>query len=562
MGKHSEIENVQPKPKASAALTSAGAFDAIVVVRLIIAALLFAIALIAKLPSVVSFILLVLSAAVAGYDVVLAAINEVEDANYFAAPVLVLVVTVLAFVIGRPMEAAAMMMLYKIGLALIAYASDRTKKSAREMLQYQGENMAERTAVVMEGEDAGETKSGEAISAAAAWILRFAVALALLYAIVMPIFTSLRFTSAIHRALTIILIATPISAIAALPLSGIMGIAFSAQRGVLFNNARTMEKVGEAKTVIFDKNGVFSDASPKLVDIKSDILDRKTFMDFISHAAYYSEQPFAKAIGDAYDQEYKLDLISDFEEIPGCGVDLKIGGEPVTLGTKELFAGRGLTVPFEPEKGNLIYYLMISDKYIGKVYISDKIHEESARLIPALKENGIQKCILLSEEGKDESERLGLSLDADEVYAECDIDKKLRLIDNLSNGHNDGVVYVYSSGIESHSAAGVDIRVSPKSKFADAMIMPDDLQNFPGTIGICRRVGQINAENAIFAFIVKAVLIFLSMTGRCNLWFAMFLDMAAALATILNTVRVTRPPLVDLSGMMNGKEDEEEEFED
>ena len=142
------------------------------------------------------------------------------------------------------------------------------------------------------------------------------------------------------------------------------------------------------------------------------------------------------------------------------------------------------------------------------------------------------------------------------------MDKKLRLIDNLSNGHKDSVLYIYSSGIESHSSAGVDIRVSPKSKFADAMIMPEDLQNFPSAIGICRRVGQINAENAVFAIAVKALLIFLSMTGHCTLWFAMFLDMAAALATILNTIRVTQPPLVDLSNLMNGKDEEEEDLGD
>lgn len=559
MGKHSETENHQPK---AAALAASNAFDGIVVIRLIIAALLFAVALIAKLPSVVSFILLILSAAVAGYDVVISAINEVEDANYFAAPILILFVTVLAFIIGAPLEGAAMMMLYKIGLALVAYASERTKKTAHDLLQYQGEGMANRASVVMEGENAGDTKAGAAISSAASWVLRIVIFGALLYAVVLPIFTNLRFTSAIHRALIIIAVASPLSAVAALPLTGIMGLAFSAQRGVLFNNARTMEKVGEAKTVIFDKNGVFSDESPKLVDIQSDILDRKTFMDFVSHAAYYSEQPFAKAIGDAFDQEYRLDLISDFEEIPGCGVDLKIGGAHVTLGTKELYTGRGEAVPYEQENGNLIYYLMVSDKYIGKVIISDKIHEESAKLIPALKESGMQKCILLSEEGKDESERLGLSLDADEVYAECDMDKKLRLIENLSAGHKDNVLFIYSNGIESHSAAGVDIRVSPKSKFADAMIMPEDLQNFPSTINICRRVAQINEENAIFAIAVKALLIFLSMTGHCTLWFAMFLDMAAALATILNTIRVTQPPLIDLSNLMNGKDDEEEDLND
>ena len=558
MGKHTEFDADQPK---AAALLGSKAFDAVTVIRLIIAVLIFAVALIAKLPSIVTFIMLVLAAAIAGYDVVLSSINEVENGNYFAAPILILFVTFIAFIIGRALEGAAMIMLYKIGLALIEYASERTKKTAQELLQYQSESMAERASVVMEGEGAGDTKGGEEIKAAAEKILRIVVVFGLLFAVIVPIFTSLRFTSAIHRALIIIMVATPISVLAALPLSGIMGLGFSAQFGALFNNAKTLEKVGEAKTVIFDKNGVFSDQSPKLVEVQSDILDNETLMYFLSHAAYYSEQPFAKAIADAFDQEYRLELISDFKEIPGCGVELKIGGAKVTLGTRELYAGRGEAVPYEQNDSGLIYYLMVADKYVGKAVISDKIHEESAKLIPALKENGLQKCILLSEEGKEDSERLGLSLDADEVYAECDMDKKLRLIENLSNGHNDSVVYVYASGIESHSAAGVDIRVSQKSKFADAMIMPEELQNFPATIGIGKRVGQINAENAIFAIAIKALLIFLAMTGHCTLWFAMFLDMAAALATILNTIRVTQRPLIDLSGLLNEKDDEEEDID-
>ncbi len=558
MGKHSEAEKPQ-KPLIPATHSN---LDSIIVVRLIIAALLFAVALLAKIPAVVTLILLILSAAIAGYDVVLETIDAVENGRYFAAPVLILFVTFLAFVIGYSVEGAAMIMLYKIGLALIAYAVQRTRKTARELLQYQSESVAERAAVLMEGEGAGETKNGEEIAAAATGILRFVVLFAFAFAIILPIATSMRFTTAIHRALIIILVATPISVVSALPLSGIMGIGFSAQYGTLFNSAKTMEKVGAAKTVIFDKNGVFSDESPKLIGIKSDILDEKTFMDFIAHAAYYSEQPFAKAITDAFDQEYKLELVSDFEEIPGCGVDLKIGGAPVTLGTRELYAARGEAVPYEADNKNLVYYLMVSDKYIGKAEISDKIHEESSKLIPALKESGIQKCILLSEEGKDESERLGLALDADEVYAECDIDKKLRLIENLSQGHKDSVLYVYASGIESHSAAGVDIRVSQKSKYADAMIMPEELQSFPAVPGICRRVGQINSENAIFAVAVKALLIFLSMTGHCTLWFAIFVDMAAALATILNTIRVTQAPLFDLSGMLKGKDEQDELLDD
>lgn len=557
MGKHSEPVKTPPKPVVT---RDSGELSGVLIIRLIVAALLFAVAMIVKMPSFVKLVLLILAAAVAGYDVALDAVDAVERKEYFATPVLIIFVTVLSF-IGYAWEGVAVIILFKVALALISYASEQTKKSARELLRYQDESTADRAAVLMEAENAGNTELVTEISSAASFVLMPLVVIALLYAILVPIISSLTFGESIHRALIMLVVATPLSVVTALPLSGIVGLGYSAQYGVLFNNARTMEKTAQVDTAIFDKNGVFSDSSPRLISAKSNVLDDKTFMDFVSHAVYYSEQPFAKVISAASDQEYRLDLISDFVDIPGSGVDLKIGGAHVTLATRELYASRGEAVPYEAANNNTIYYLMVSDKYIGKVVFSDDIHEEAADVIPELKEAGIEKCILLAEDGKDESERLGTSLNVDEVYAECDTDKKIRLIENLSSGRSEKVMYVYSSGIESHSACAVDFRVSTKGKYADALINPDDFENFPATVKLCGRVLQIIRENAVFAMLIKALLIFLAMIGRCSIWFAIFLDMAAALATILNTIRVTKDPLVDISKlpfMKHAPEDNEE----
>ena len=555
MGKHSKVVHTPPKPSMP---RDSGTFNGFLIIRLIIAALLFAIALIVKMPAFLTLVLLILAALVAGYDIALDAVDAVERKDFFAAPVLVVFVTVLSF-IGYAWEGVAMLILFKVGMALISYATEHTKKAARELLQYQDEATVERAVVLMESDNAGDTALAGEISSAAAFVLKPVILFAVLFAIVMPLISSMSFSTSIHRALMILIIATPLSVLAALPLSGIIGLGYGAQYGVLFNNAGTMEKTAEVKTMIFDKNGVFSDSSPKLVAIQSDVLDNKTFMDFVFHAAYYSEQPFAKVISAANEQEYQLDLISDFVDIPGSGVDLKIGGAHVTLGTRELFASRGEAVPYESANDNTIYYLMVSDKYIGKLIFSNDIHEDSVSVLSELKDAGIEKRILLAEEGKDDSERIGTTMGVDEVYAECDIDKKLRLIENLSSGHENEVMYVYSSGIEAHSAAGVDVRVSQKGKFADALVLPDYFGNFPEAVKLCGRMLQIIRENAVFAMIVKAVLIYLAIIGRSSIWFAVFADMAAALATILNTIRVTKDPIIDVNRLPFAKDDVSEE---
>ena len=550
MGKHSEKQNEASTVKSQ----NQGGLNSIIVIRLIVASLIFAVSLIVKMPSLVRILLLALSVVVSGYDVALDAVNSVESGDYFATPIVIVFVAVISFFIGFGLEGAALMMFYQIGQILIAYAQERTVKSAKELLCYSDEETVEKVTGIIEEENAGKMAMEYTVGSAASFILKIALGIAVLYAVLIPILTNLSFAVSIHRALTIIVIATPLSVVVAMPLTGIIGICYGAQFGVIFNNAAAMEKAAEVETAVFDKPGVFADDHPSLVSAQSDLLDKSTFMNFAAHAVYYSEQPFAKAISDAFNFDYKLDLISDFQDIPGCGVDLKINGAHVTLATRELFASRGEAVPYENAKENYqMYYMMVSEKYVGKIALTNEIYGETEQLAPDLKAIGFDKCILLTEDGKEESEAAATELEFDEVYGECDTARKLRLVNDLKASRDTQMMYVYANGFDAHSAADLDIRVSRKGKFADILVIPEYIANLPLALQLCSRVREVAAENAIFAFVIKAILIFLSLTGYCNIWFAIFIDMAAALATILNSIRVTSPSLIGILKYKAGK---------
>lgn len=550
MGKHSEKQNEAPAAKNQ----SPGAVNGVIVIRLIVASVIFAASLLFHMPAFLSILLLALSVAVSGYDVVLDAVDSVESRDYFATPIVIVFVAVVSFFIGFGLEGAALMMFYQIGRILIAYAEERTIRSAKELLCYSDEETVEKVTGIIEKEGAGKLAMESDIRSAASFVLKIALVIAVLYALLIPIFTNLSFAVSIHRALTIIVIATPLSVVVAMPLTGIIGICYSAQFGVIFNNSAAMEKGAAAETAVFDKPGVFAADHPSLVSVQSDLLDKDTFMSFAAHAVYYSEQPFAKAITDAYNHDYKLELISDFVDIPGCGVDLKINGAHVTLATRELFAGRGEAVPYEGGKENYqMLYMMVSEKYVGKIALSNEFFGEAEQLAPDLKAIGFDKCILLTEEGKEESEDIAAELEFDEVFGECDTARKLRLINDLKSSRDTQMMYVYANGFDGHSAADLDVRVNRKGKFADVLVLPEYIANLPLALQLCSRVREVAAENAIFAFVIKAILIFLSLTGYCNIWFAIFIDMAAALATILNSIRVTSESLISILRYKAGK---------
>lgn len=527
--------------------------DTLLFIRLVAATVIFAVSLIVKMPAFASILLLILSAAVAGYDICLQAVNSVENGDYFATPLVVVFIAAISYVIGFAPEGAALILLYQIGLRLIAYAAERTRKSAIELLRYQDEETVDKIKALLREEQSGYMEIESTMRYSSGSILKIAMIFAVVYAIALPLFTSFSYTVSIHRALTIILIATPMSVVAAMPSTGIVGLCYSAQQGVLFNKAATMEATGQANIAVFDKAGIFSEACPRVLSVQSDVLDSATFMNFAAHAVYYSEQPIAKAIAAANDQEYRLDIISDFVDIPGRGVDVKIGGAQLTLATSELFASRGVYVPQNGESEGRAYYMTVSDRYVGKIVLSSDVNDEAAELAEDMKELGVKRCILLTEDGNDESQQLAEALGFNEVYGQCNTEKKLRLISDLSEGAKNRILFVYSSGIEAHSSAAIDMRVSPKAKYADVTVLPDFVANIPFSIQVCRRMREVAVENAVFAFIIKAILIFLSIVGFCNVWFAIFIDMAAALATILNSIRVTNESLLRSFRYKRGK---------
>lgn len=524
----------------------AGSPDLILIGRLALAAVLLILGAFVLKNQIVRIVLLVLSAIASGYDLGLKAFDCVLEKNYFATPILLLFVAFVSFLIGYPSEAAAVLLLYQLSLPLLQYVQKQTRSTAMQMLKGQDQEMADRAKELFTAEDAGKlAMEGEAFRNADL-LLKIAMIFSVVYIFLLPRLGDYSYKVAIHRALMIMLTAIPASVVTAMPYTALVGLCFGARNGVLFRNGKAMENTAEANVVVMDKAGIFSTGAPELESLHSDVLDQTTFLNFVSHAVYYSDQPFAKAIPALPDNDYRLDVISEFEDIPGCGVRLQIGGNPVLLATADYLASIGVAVP-EVEKSGEIYYLTVSGRYVGYLCIVSQVNEGGAELLEGIRETGVRETVLLTEDGAGESQRLAEDLGFDEVFGECDTERKLKHIHDLNQGTRNHVMFVYANGLEMHSDADVDVRLSRKAKFADITVQPENSAALPFGVQIARRMCQVAKENAIFVFAVKALMIFLGMLGLNSLWFVLFMDVAAVIATLLNAVRVTKEPLIDLS---------------
>lgn len=526
--------------------SAAGSPDMILIGRLILAAVLLILGAFVIKNQVVRVILLVLSAIASAFDLGLKAFDSVLEKDYFASPILVLFIAFVSFLIGYPSEGAAMLLLYQLSILVVEYARKRTRSAALDLLSGENDEILDQAGEMFAAEDAGKLQMEADAFRSADLLLKIAMVIALLYIFLLPRLGDYTYSVAIHRALMIMMTAIPASVVIAMPYTALVGLCYGARNGILFRNGKVMEKTADTNVAVFDKAGIFASGAPELQSVHSDVLDRKTFMSFVAHAVYYSEQGFAKAIPALSEQDYKLEVISDFVDVPGCGVEVKIGGSPVILATDDYLTARGVAVP-EAEEDGEVYYLTVSGRYVGYLVFASQTNDIGLELLDGVRDLGVRETVLLTEDGAGESQKFADKLGFDEVFGECDTERKLQHIEDLNQGTRNHVMFLYSNGLEMHSAADVDVRFSQKTKFADVAIPPEKASALPFAVQLSRRMVQVAKENAIFVFAVKALMIFLSMLGLSSIWFVLFMDSAAVLATLLNAIRVTKDPLIDTS---------------
>jgi Cd2+/Zn2+-exporting ATPase len=75
---------------------------------------------------------------------------------------------------------------------------------------------------------------------------------------------------------------------------------------------------------------------------------------------------------------------------------------------------------------------------------------------------------------------------------------------------------------------------------ADIVIMNDDLQRVPETIGLSRRTHTILVQNITLALGIKTVFLVLAVFGNATMWMAVFADMGASLLVVGNGLRLLR----------------------
>ena len=515
----------------------------LLIVRLAAASVLFSYVLIRTPEDWLKVVLLVAASLIAGYDCLIQAARALMNRYFTSESLIVSFVAVLSFVIRFGEEGTALMILYPALKLLINAEEENVLNQALKLLDRREEDYIAAVTDKIRTQDAADLRIAAVIEDSVSMALHAGLLIALVYALILPLFFHYNIRISVHRAITVMLVCTPFTLLAAMPSLARISMIYAASKGTVFERAADLELMDGTKTVIMEKSCFAKDEEQRILDYQSTSLDDNTFFMLISHLAALSDQSFSQAILRESESEIREGLISDFEEAPG-GIEGNVMGSRVILGTASYLSNKNITAPEEPQEKGICFHLYAAGRYGGYLVLSESIQTDIGDIIHELRVNGVNRCVLICEESEEEISKYSINSKFDDVLTGISAENRLNAVNEICSSDNKKKIYFARDDEEQRSDAELEIRIGKNLGDADALTCEEDYANIPSIFSLSHRIKEIAAENAIIAFGMKALIIFFSLIGYCNLWMAVLADTAAAVITILNTNRVTFKSLI------------------
>lgn len=364
---------------------------------------------------------------------------------------------------------------------------------------------------------------------------------AVLTAVIPPLFDNFLFAKWIYKALTFLVISCPCALVISIPLGFFAGLGAASRRGIIVKGSNAIEQLAKADTVIFDKTGTLTKGIFEVSHINS-LLDGEAFIKLCAYAEYYSNHPVAIAVKNKFGKKIDPSIISEYIEIAGKGVSVKLSGEDTLIGNKKLMSDFNIDIPDITEEIGTVLYAAHSGKYVGYAVISDEIRDNE--IINKLKKCSI-KTVMLTGDRKSAAENIGKQLGISEINSELLPEDKVRIVEEYTKNSicafvGDGINDAPSLATANIGIAMGGIGSDAAIEAADVILINDDLKKIPAILKISKRTMKIVKENIVFSIGIKVIIMLLSFIGFSSMWLAVFADVGVALIAILNSMRALK----------------------
>jgi Cd2+/Zn2+-exporting ATPase len=387
-------------------------------------------------------------------------------------------------------------------------------------------------------------------------------ALAAMVAVIPPLILEGQFAEWFYRALVLLVIACPCALVISTPVTIVSAITAGARCGILIKGGSALERISRVRAIAFDKTGTLTHGSAVVTDIiLMNSIDENEALRLAAAIEMRSEHTVADAILTAAENrgiDYSDVEIDWFESHPGRGVQARIKGVMYFLGNHRFALEQGYATSGvrsilrsleDDGKSGVVFGR--AQEPVAVLAITDRSRQDNSRIIERLRREGIVEAVLLSGDQESATKQVALEagihtyrsglLPAEKVRAVEDLRRRYGHVAMVGDGVNDAPALAAASVGIAMGVTGTDAAIDS----ADIVLMSDDIRRLPQLFDLGRKAMGVVRQNVFLAIATKAVFLALSLTGHATLWMAVLADDGAALAVIVNGLRLLAMPEED-----------------
>lgn len=323
---------------------------------------------------------------------------------------------------------------------------------------------------------------------------------------------------AVNHAISVLVISCPCALGLATPTAIMVGTGRGATSGILVKSAEALETACAVKTVVFDKTGTITKGEPQVTDVVAFGCKASELVGLALSLERKSEHPLARAIVAYADAAgATAQDVEDFAQVPGGGIEGKVGVVACLAGNARMMDERGVDVSAAAESaarmaddGKTVLYFAHAGRLAGVIAVADVVKPTSAAAIAELGRMGID-TVMLTGDNERTAAAIQRQVGVGRVIAGVKPDGKERVIRDMAQ---QGRVAMVGDGINDAPAlaradvgiaigAGTDIAIES----ADIVLMHSDLADVPAAIGLSRATMRNIKQNLFWALFYNAICI-------------------------------------------------------
>ncbi len=355
----------------------------------------------------------------------------------------------------------------------------------------------------------------------ASYFVPAVIGIALVIFIVWLIFgPSPAFTYALLNFVAVLIIACPCALGLATPTAIMVGTGKGAESGVLIRSGEALETAHKIQAIILDKTGTLTQGKPVVTDILTmSGFPEDKLLRIAASAERGSEHPLGEAIVNAArDRNLTLAKATEFNAIPGLGLEATLEDQTILLGNLKLMQDRQLSLSGLEEKssqltteGKTPVFISLNGIIAGIIAVADTLKPDSQAAVRELHRLGLE-VVMLTGDNKRTAEAIAGEAGIDRVLAEVLPENKAHEVKRLQDEGK--VVAMVGDGINDAPAlaqADVGIAIGTGTDIAieaaDITLMRGDLGGVVTAISLSKHTLRTIKQNLFWAFAYNVALI-------------------------------------------------------